>query len=268
MKHNFSENYARDLLRYSKRYYHVLLNGDASVLLGISSDTRRLVMSSLANLSKYLGVYDQWKALVKKYGLKWESRSSLETFISILNTNIEDVKDWLMKVIRKLPRDYAVVEVFLALTGLRPSEGINSLELISHLSEIDQLDNYLNEELLMLEHFRYPKMFLRRSKNAYISFVTQNLLDLVLEIKPRIKYATLDTKINRLGFSNKTKHLRKLYATYLRNNGIPSEVIDILQGRISSSIFLRFYYKPFLKEIRNKVIKAIKPLEQNILSYF
>lgn len=35
---------------------------------------------------------------------------------------------------------------------------------------------------------------------------------------------------------------------------MPSEIIDILKGRISSSIFLKFYYKPFLKEIRGKVM--------------
>ncbi len=71
-----------------------------------------------------------------------------------------------------------------------------------------------------------------------------------------------------MGLNNKTKYLRKLYATTLRNKGIPSEVIDILQGRINSSIFLRFYYKPFLREIRDKVMEAIRPLERQILRYF
>ncbi len=194
MRENFSEHYARDVLRYAKKYYHVLLNRDASILLKINGDTRRLVMSSLANLSKFLGIYDQWKALIKKHDLKWEGRSSLEAFISILNTDIEEIRKWLMKVIKGLPREYAVVEVFLVLTGLRPSEGINALKLISNLSEANRLHNYLNEELLMLEHFRYPKMFLRGCKNTYISFISGDLLDLVVDIKPRIKYATLDTE--------------------------------------------------------------------------
>ena len=42
-----------------------------------------------------------------------------------------------------------------------------------------ELSNYLNKELLMLEHFRYGDLFLRRCKNAYISFVTPELLELV-----------------------------------------------------------------------------------------
>jgi len=32
----------------------------------------------------------------------------------------------------------------------------------------------------------------------------------------------------------------------MRNNGIEQEVIDLLQGRISKSIFVRHYYKPDL----------------------
>jgi hypothetical protein len=30
---------------------------------------------------------------------------------------------------------------------------------------------YFNEELSVLEHFKYGKLFLRGTKNAYISFV-------------------------------------------------------------------------------------------------
>lgn len=149
---------------------------------------------------------------------------------------------------------------------MRPSEGISSLRLISDLSDVDQLDGYLNEEFLMLEHFRHPKIFLRNCKNAYISFITTDLLNVVLDIRPRIKYAALYSRIRRLGLSNRSKQLRKLHATILRNSMIPSDVVDILQGRINSSIFMRFYYKPFLREIREKAMKAIAPLEKEILS--
>ena len=255
-------------MNYAKRYYRCLLNGDLSELTFFGDDKRVHIMKSLAALSKFLGLYDEWKMLVRKYGLKWNSRSSLEAFVSILNFNIESVKEWLIDVIQKIPQEYAAYEVYTALTGLRPVESLNSINLILHLYEANRINEYFNENLLMLEHFRYPKIFLRRCKAAYISFVSKDLLLLVMTTKPRIKYPTLQTKIRRIGLPNKTKHLRKLYATILRNNGIPSEVIDILQGRINSSIFLRFYYKPFLKEIREKVMEAIRPLEQEILSYF
>jgi len=39
-------------------------------------------------------------------------------------------------------------------------------------------------------------------------------------------------------------YCRKIFATYLRNRGIESEIIDLLQGRIPQSVFLRHYYRP------------------------
>lgn len=111
----------------------------------------------------------------------------------------------------------------------------------------------------MLEHFRYPKLFLRRCKNAYISFITPELLEAVLRCKPRVDYWALDTRINRLGLPNKMKELRKYYGTILRE-GLPTEAIDLLQGRVNSSVFARYYYKPFLSDVRDKVMRVIEPM--------
>jgi hypothetical protein len=192
---------------------------------------------------------------------------AMRSFISILNFDIEELKQYVIEIIPKLPREYSVVLAFLSLTGLRANEGINAIEVLLELSEYGKLDKYLNRNLMMLEHFKYPNIFLRDSKNAFISFINNDLLSLIIDTKPQIKYPTLYTKTRRLGYKLRTKDLRKLYATILRNNMIPSEVIDILQGRISSSIFIRFYYKPFLQEIRQKVMVALAPLKKQILEY-
>ncbi len=57
---------------------------------------------ALANLSKYLGIYEHWRSIAKNAGLKWEKRSALETLINILNTDITKVEDWLKDLIPKL----------------------------------------------------------------------------------------------------------------------------------------------------------------------
>lgn len=224
-------------------------------------------MSALANLSKYLGQYEQWKTLVKTYGLRWEKKVSLDIVLDIMNTNLQDCWIWLRQVLEKIPREYGCVLVFTALTGLRPGEAANSSTLISNLYDTGRLNDYLNRELLMLEHFRYGDLFLRRCKNAYISFITPELLELITTFKPKIKYSALDTKINRLGFPSKTKQLRKYYATKLREH-LPTEAVDLLQGRINQSVFLRYYYKPLLQDIRKKALKGIEPLQQELLSIF
>jgi hypothetical protein len=253
------------MLRYAQKFAIVLEKPNmASQLLLLNKDLRRVVMSALSNLSKFLGVYEHWKYTIRNYGLKWENTSSLEAFLSILNSNLEETEEWLRQVIKKLPKEYSTVLVFDALTGLRPTEAALSCKLISELSQQNKLDSYLDRDLMMLQHFRFPNLFLRKSKNAYISFITPTLLELVLETKPNIKYSGIDTMIGRLGFRTRTKQLRKLYATQLRNQ-LPQELVDLLQGRISQTIFMKFYYRPLLQDTKNKVLTAIQPLEKDLI---
>ena len=48
------------LLRYARKYSYVLYDPTKMVdLQGLSRDKRRNVMSALANLSRFIGVYDQ-----------------------------------------------------------------------------------------------------------------------------------------------------------------------------------------------------------------
>jgi len=117
---------------------------------------------------------------------------------------------------------------------------------------------------MMLQHFKFPELFLKRSKNAYISFITPQLLALVQETKPRIQYSAIDTKLGREGFNTQTKQLRKPFATKLRTT-LPQELIDLLQGRVSQTIFMKFYYRPLLEDTKTKVIKAIEPTQKELI---
>jgi len=236
-----------------------------SQLKAMNKDKRRMVMSSLSNLAKYLGVYEQWQQIRRNHGLKWEKRSALEAFLSILNSNVNDTTDWIKEVIKVLPKKYATVVTFTALTGLRPSEACASCKLITELANKDSLHEYLDSDLMMLQHFKYKQQFLRGSKNTFISFISNDLLNLVLEYKPAMKYTALTSAIRKRNYKIRMKELRKLYSTTLRNH-LPSEVIDLLQGRIGQSIFMRFYYKPFLQDIRTKTLEGITPLQKELFS--
>jgi hypothetical protein len=61
------------------------------------------------------------------------------------------------------------------LIGLRPAELVESVRLINDVN----LSKYYNPERQTLEHFRFPEIFLRRTKKAYISFVTPEILEMV-----------------------------------------------------------------------------------------
>jgi len=71
-------------------------------------------------------------------------------------------------------------------------------------------------------------------------------------------YNALKLMLKRKGLDMNMYYCRKVFATYLRNEGIESEIIDLLQGRISSSVFVRHYYRPDsskFDEIREKLTK-------------
>ena len=182
-----------------------------------------------------------------------------------MNTNLGNTEEWLIKAVKTLPKEYGTVLAFDALTGLRPSEACNSCTLITELNEKGRLNDYLDREQSLLQHFIFKQLFLRKSKNAYISFITPQLLEVVLKYKPKVRYMTLDKALNYRGLETHFSQLRKMYATNLRK-GLPSEIIDLLQGRIGESIFVKFYYRPYLEQVRDIVFKTIEPVQDELLS--
>ena len=51
---------------------------------------------------------------------------------------------------------------------------------------------------------------------------------------------------------------RKIFATFLRNEGVEQEMINLLQGKNPKSVFVRHYYRPDMSkfdDIRKKLAK-------------
>ena len=262
LQNRLNKAYAAKVRSYAKKYCYVLFEpSKASVLSGYPKAKRRNIMAALANLAKFLGMYKDWKEIVSQADLRWQKTSHLEVFVNLLNTDIGEVRCWLVDAIQKLPVKYSAVLVFAAVTGLRPEEAFKSVRLISELAEAGRLESYLNSKLNMLEHFRFPDLFLRGNKNAYISFVPESVLKLILAVKPRVSSNGLRKALKKTGLKVRIKDLRKLFATTVRDNDVPEEIVDLLQGRIPQSIFLRHYYKPeLLKDVRERVLKAVEAI--------
>ena len=236
-------------------------------MVGMTRAKRRNVMAALANLSRYLGCYDYWRGIVRNYGLKWEKRGGVEAFLSIVNTDLREVERWLRTAIDKLPRRHSATLGFQALTGVRPSEACTAVSLMAELERRNELEKYFNRELLMLEHFRFPRLFLRKSKNCYVSFVREDVLRLTLRaVRGKMTYRAMVQVIQSRGLPVRMLQLRKLYATTLRERGITREIIDLLQGRIGQSIFLRHYYKPYLSQVKTKVLEAMEQLTNELIT--
>lgn len=117
------------------------------------------------------------------------------------------------------------------------------MKLVNQYQLLKDLENYLNKEKKILEHFKYHDIFLRKTKESYISIVNDSILELA-DNASNFSYNALRCHLRRKNIKMNMNYCRKIFATYLRINGIEQEIIDLLQGRISKSVFVRHYYRP------------------------
>src|SRR5919202_1869146 len=76
----------KETVNYSKRFASVLDTRDASIILDtIKPETRHHVLSSLANLAKYTGRYEQFNQIRRNYNLKWTKTDSTKHFERFFN---------------------------------------------------------------------------------------------------------------------------------------------------------------------------------------
>src|SRR5690606_27108189 len=190
-------------------------------------------MKGLAALTKYMGVYEEWKRLQKQFGLKWtafspESEAAYfeETFYND-SASFTNMLDWIKKVRTQIPADVAAVLDYTTLTGLRAEEAIFSIQ---KLQDPESRKKYVNNDKMTLEHFQYPDLFIRRTKKAYVSIITDDILRLAEQARGATCYRTVQYHLNSRKLGVHLKYCRKVFGTYLRMNGIEEEFIDIIQG--------------------------------------
>ena len=213
-------------------------------------------MKALSALSKYLGVYEEWKRLVKNYGLKWVGRSADDIFLDRLTKIVhpDEVFDWIRQVKTARP-DLSVLMDLNAATGLRFIESVESYNIIIRLAREGNLDKYYNVEKGTLEHYRFKETFIRRTKKAFISFVPASLVKRVSEEEP-LNWQGVETKINRRGLPLRFGDVRDAHGTFLTKH-LRQPEIDFLHGRVSTSVFMRNYFNPALiSDLKTRTFRA------------
>ena len=242
----------------------MLLEGDLSPLHTAGLARRRHTLRALAALSKFLGMHEEFTELRKRYGIKWDKGCSSKLLIKRLTSGIEDnISEWINQAIKVLDDSQRILLRYLIFTGVRVEEACNTWSLIHRLG-YGRLHEYYNEKLNALEHYKYPKLFLRGTKNLYVSFVTPELLEEILRGKrQRITWWILSSTLRKHNLPSRFSDIRELWATKMTRY-LSQPEIDFLQGRISQSVFLKHYFNPsLLKDIRDRAIKgAYKLLEE------
>lgn len=105
-----------------------------------------------------------------------------------------DFFEWTKTIKLKIPKLPPFIN-FIITAGLRFDEAIDSCNLIVQLSGEGKLNEYYNTERQILEHYRYSNIFIRRTKKAFMSFVSSDLIQAICECDLRI---TRNVIINRL----------------------------------------------------------------------
>jgi intergrase/recombinase len=225
-------------LSYAKKYYQILMNGDATEIQFTTKDKKLQIMKSLAILSKYLGCYDRWKMIKERYQLKWSNENSVDTFKKIISedNSFDNLLEWLKYTSSHVSATHKNILIYCTLTGLRPDEACQSIRLVK-----ENINNYHDKEKMILKHFEFPDTFIRRTKQAYVSIAN----DLILQVANdagNYSYNALRCHLRRKNIAMNMNYCRKIFATFLRNNGVQSEIVDLLQGRLPKSVFVRHYY--------------------------
>jgi len=262
LEDQFSPEYARDVYNYSRKYAYCLLNWNLSELLMIRKTKRTNIVKALANLSKFLGVHDEFLKMMHKHDLEWGGKSNEELVIERLTKvqNSDEVFEWIRRV-KHARSELSDFMDLMAITGLRLVEAIKSYNLIIKLASERKLDEYYNEEKGTLEHFRFKQIFLRKSKKAFISFVPIELIEKIAlnSPLPDSRHA-IQMRVKKKGLKLRFSDIREAHASFMTKYLKQAE-IDFIQGRVSTSIFMAHYFNPALiSDLKDRVFKGINEI--------
>jgi intergrase/recombinase len=259
----YAKCYATQLFEHSRKY-HPLLTDVNSILLS-KPTTRNNVINSLTVLSRFLGTYNSFMNELKTHGIKRVRPDPVQAFTRIFNSKAhEGLGEWYKQAMTVLNENERLYLRFMLLSGVRAMEGVKAFNLIVELGT-NYIEEYFNEKTGFLEHFKYPKLFLRSSKNLYVSTVPRKLLDEIC-YSSKVSYNAIDKKLDRAGLTMRVKQLRSFYATKMREMGMLPEQIDLIQGRVGKSIFLQHYFKQSPVLLSNTILTYLPKLEEAILS--
>jgi intergrase/recombinase len=226
----------------------------------VPTSNRNNVIKALTVLSKFTGQHEQFKSSLKNFGIKLHKQNGIESFLRMLKANESDILDWYVKAYDAVRDNERLYLSFCKVSGIRKEEAINSFNLIIELAKQSRLSEYYDSELNCLMHFKYPQMFLRNTKNVYISFVPERLINQIINSQP-ITYPQIRKRMNRYKLKVRISELRDYFGTSLLQHGILEQDVNLLQGRIPVSVFIRHYWSPRLKELGNRVFKALETLD-------
>jgi intergrase/recombinase len=86
---------------------------------------------------------------------------------------------------------------------------------------------------------------------------------MILEIanSETITYEGIRKRLLRNGLKVRINELRDYFGTFMVKHGLIREEVDLLQGRIPPSLFVRSYWSPSLRELRDRTLKGTNEIQ-------
>lgn len=243
-----------------EKYGYLIYSDNLRDLELLTNWQRTHAIKALIMLSKYLGTYTEFKARLNEHGIKMYRTNGLTAFLRILNANDKDTLLWLEQTSPYLRENEQLFAKFLKLSGLRVSEGIANFNLCIKLAGEGRLSDYYDSNLNVLCHFKYPRLFIRRSKACYITFIQPQLLEEIAHSQP-VTYPSIRKRLEHYKIPMRFNELRDIFGTTLVNHGILEIEQNLVCGRIPVSIFIRHYWSPRLKELGVRIFKALETID-------
>lgn len=260
---NYRGGYDSTLYNYAQLYGDCLFKGDLSRLQGLRVSLLPNVLKALSALAKFTGKYEDWKLLVKNYGLSWGGRNADDIFIERMNKTQDygEVWEWVRLVKTNRSALSGLLDL-MAVSGLRFVEAIDCVNLIQRLKSSGKLGDYYKNGFL--EHWRFKEVFIRNNKKAFVSIVPESIIEGVISSPKLPCMDRIKRQIRINGLHLRFGDIREAHGTLMTAYLKPSE-IDFLHGRVTSSVFMANYFNPSLiGDLRERAFKGISEIMEKI----
>lgn len=267
-----NKSWSSTIFNYAQQYSSSIFSRNLSAVQALPDSKRPNILKALSTLAKFDGCSDDYKQLMKQYGLHWTGRSKDDIFIDRLTStqDPESIWKWVKEVKHELPEISLLLDL-MSVSGLRFIEGINSYNLIIKLTETGKLQldrdgknyrgGYFNREIASLEHFWFRDIFLRNTKKAFVSFVPSSLIAKIGELD-RLSAEQVQQLVRRRGLPCRFSDIREAHGTFITKYLKESE-INFLHGRVTSSVFMANYFNPVLiSDLKSRAFQGIQEIQQ------
>jgi len=95
------------------------------------------------------------------------------------------------------------------------------------------------------------------------SFIPRELIFQIAD-NELVSYNAIRKKLLRNGLKCRLNELRDFFGSFMTRHGLIQQEQDSLYDRIPGSVFIRHYWSPSFKDLRDRTLKAIRQLEQKL----